>query len=280
MRIHPLYEYLDQVSALNLQTNIGDDWLQIGFIKLFADGSLGARTALLQQPYADDPQNSGLELLTTEELILRIKKSYQHGFGVCIHAIGDQAIENVLTTFEHTKEIWKSNLSTIGRPRIEHAEMLTDKQIKWVTALDIALCMQPNFLKWQREAGLYETRLGKARTLEMNPFKKILSFSIPLAFGSDCMPLSPLFGIKQTLTHPNKKETLTPWEAFYVYSAGTAKATGEFSVKGSLTPQKFADFIILNKNPFTTTLKEIEDLSIQATFVNGQIQYKTENFLI
>ncbi|MHA1171781.1 MAG: amidohydrolase family protein [Candidatus Heimdallarchaeota archaeon] len=129
-----------------------------------------------------------------------IQKAIDNNWQTVTHAIGDEAIDLVLDTFER---INKPEIITAGRHRIEHAEYLLDEKLARANKLGIILSMQPNFPgRWGRPGQLYEIRLGSEKYKLLNNFRKIIDSKAKLSFGSDNMPLSPLFGIWSVVTHP------------------------------------------------------------------------------
>jgi len=183
-------------------------------VKLFLDGSIGAKTAALGEfHYPDGTQ--GMLLHSDKELIKVIKFAEENNINVIMHAIGDRAIEQALRVYKNTMKR--------GNPygnRIEHFELATDKQIIEAVELGIILSMQPNFVgNWSGKEGLYERVLGKDY-IKNNRFRKILDEGGKILFGSDCMPFSPEYGIASAANAPFPEQRITRKEAVELYSWG------------------------------------------------------------
>ncbi|NHJ41380.1 MAG: amidohydrolase [Asgard group archaeon] len=263
-------DMFDQYLETGLKTGFGDNILQIGGVKIFTDGSLGARTAALNDPYYDDTSTMGTHYIDKELFFETIEKAVKNGWQTATHAIGDRAIDLVLATFESLD----GKLVAKGRHRIEHAEYLTDDLLKRANKLGIILSMQPNFPgRWGKPGQLYEIRLGPERFKLLNNFRKILDSNAKVCFGSDGMPLSPLFGIWSVVTHPIEDIKITLDEAIYHYTLGAAYSSFEEDIKGSIEIGKLADLVILEENIETINPESIKDVKISMTIFNGEIVY-------
>ncbi len=181
-------------------------------IKLFLDGSIGARTAALREfHYPDGTQ--GILLHSDEGLQKIIRFAEEHRISVIMHSIGDRAIAQALRVYKNTMQE--------GNPygnRIEHFELATAEQINEAVKLGIILSMQPNFVgNWSNKGGLYERALGKDYA-KNNRFRKILDAGGKIVFGSDCMPFSPEYGINSAVNAPFPEQRITLEEAVELYS--------------------------------------------------------------
>ncbi|MCJ2555440.1 MAG: amidohydrolase family protein, partial [Candidatus Thermoplasmatota archaeon] len=160
------------------------------------------------------------------------------------------------------------------RHRIEHLELPTEEDLREARRLGLVASMQPNFVgQWSRPGGMYEDRLGPERLKGNNPFRRILDMGIPLAFGSDNMPLSPLYGVHWAVNAPFEAQRLTVEEALRAYTLGSAYASGEEALKGSLDPGKLADLVVLEKDPWERP-ETIEDIPVYATILGGRVVYQ------
>jgi len=241
------------------------------FVKLFLDGSIGARTAAMCEPYADKPDEPGRLLLrdrTAEGLMLEFNEM---GWRLAVHAIGDLAIDQAVEAFRFVRMEGRRFL----RHRLEHLEVLRPEHIGWMRRLNLVASMQPNFVaRWQQKGGLYEIRLGWERAKAMNPFGSVLRAGVPLAFGSDGMPFGPLYGILGALTHPEPDERLSLRQALLAYTQGAAFACGVESRVGTIAPGKLADLVVLSHLPGEEAFAdEWESVQVVATFVGGEPKF-------
>jgi len=263
------HEYLDDMIDLGLCTGIGDAMLRIGGLKLFSDGSIGAKTAWVTEGYRDDPENKGIPIWEPKELEDLISKAHYNDIQVVAHAIGDRAVTEVIRCFEAAQTEEKKNL----RHRIEHCEMITREQIEKMRNLGIIASMQPNFIgEWGKPGGMYEDRLGTARMETMDPFRWFLEEGVPLAFGSDSMPFDPFYGIHSAVNAPFESQKLSPGEAIRAYTVSAAFAGFSEEEAGSITEGKLADLVLLDGNPFEEP-DGIREMSPQLTIFNGEVVY-------
>jgi predicted amidohydrolase YtcJ len=269
--LNPTRELLNEFTKLGLSRNWGSSKLRFSGFKGFFDGALGAHTALISLPY-QDAEGNGDQFLDENELVSQIVFAEKNNYTLCIHAIGDLAIEKLLSCYEKgIKDAGKD--STILKHRIEHAEMITDTQIKKARDLGIILSMQPNFLKWEYPGELYETRLGEERFMSLNRYSTILQHGAFLCFGSDNMPLSPLYGIQQAISFPKSDINISKKEAIQAYTLNNAQALFMESKLGSITEEKYADFVILSDSPLEIASEKLDDSLIESTIVGGEIIY-------
>jgi predicted amidohydrolase YtcJ len=259
---------LDLLAGFGVPTGLGDEYLRLGGLKVFIDGSLGAQTAAISQPYLDKPDSDGLMLIDEEDYRFLIATANELGLQVSTHAIGDRAIELVIRVHESTS---KTEFVTKLRHNIIHAELLTPLLINRVKELDMLLLQQPNFVhRWGLPDGMYDARLGPERATQLNNFRRILDAGIKVAFGSDCMPMDPLYGIYSAVTHPNPAIQISIEEAIRLYTMDAAFASFDEKNKGSLVPGKLADFVVLSENPFEITPEAVKEVKVLATYVGGR----------
>ncbi len=263
-------DYLDELVTLGLGTGFGDDWLQLGPLKVFSDGSIGAGTAALTAPYLDNSEELGLLMWDKEELEEIVLKAHENDIQLAIHAIGDRAIDLVLDCFEKANSRQKKDL----RHRIEHGELLSGEQIARMREMKIIASMQPNFVgQWGLVDGMYDHRLGRERTMLMNPFASVVRSGVPLVFGSDCMPFNPLYGIHWAVNAPYPLQRISPEQALKAYTIGGAYASFEEDKKGTLEVGKLADLVMLDGDPFNEPTV-IKDMSVEMTIFDGKIVYE------
>ncbi len=261
LRVYYSYylELFDSLYRLGLQTGFGNDRLRIGGIKLFADGSVGARTAAFFDPYQDDPENFGQLFMDARKITEVVRQAEEAGLQVIIHAIGDRAIEAAIDGISGGTN-GKDNML---HHRIEHFEFPTRGQIERAANLNIRVSVQPNFAaKWGVPAGMYEKRLGKERMFRNNPVKSLLDAGVKFAFGSDAMPPSPSLGIKSALMHPIGRERIDLETAIRLYTEAAQELMFMPGI-GKIQRGYLADLVVV----------KLIDLSVQALAVGGNFVY-------
>lgn len=263
VRLNPVVQHLDSLIGLGFSTGFGDSTLKLGAIKVFADGSIGARNAALLEPYADASETLGQLNHPQEELNALVRKAHENGFQLMIHAIGDRAIGSALEALK------KAGIGPEDRARIEHLELPTEEELEEAQELGIIASMQPNFLKWSGPGRLYEARLGKERDARIDPHRAVVERDIPLAFGSDGMPFGPLYGIHLAVNAPHPGQRLSVEEALKAYTLGAAYAGFSEEDQGSLEPGKWADLIVLAEDP-NTHPEGIKEIKVLETYLGGE----------
>jgi hypothetical protein len=273
-------EMLDSLEALGIKTGFGDEFLRIGSVKIYIDGSMGARTAVFSEPYDDDPSTKGIFTISSQELRDRVAKAHRNGMQVAIHAIGDRAIQESLDAIKAALEEFPRE---DHRHRIEHCEILTDEQIRRIKRLSVIPSMQPNFAgEWGGPGGMYEQRLGPERLERNNPYRRLLDEGIRVAFGSDCgycppWPFNPVYGIWAAVRHPIEGSRITVEEAVRCYTLDAAYASFEEGIKGSIEPGKLADIAILSEDLTAIDPDEIKEVRTRLTMVGGRIEWRADD---
>lgn len=261
-----------------------DEWLRVGGVKGYADGSLGSSTALFFEPYADDPKTSGVyaaEAIPLARLEERAAAADRAGLQVEIHAIGDRANAEILDLFERVE---KRNGPRDRRFRIEHAQHLRPADVPRFARLGVIASMQPYHAiddgRWA------EKRIGRERCRTTYAFRSLLDAKARLAFGSDwdVAPLSPLAGLDAAATrrtidgkHPRgwfPEQRISVAEALGAYTETAAYAAFEEQEKGSLAPGKLADFVVLSRDILSVPPEEIEKVLVDETVVGGKTVFK------
>jgi predicted amidohydrolase YtcJ len=264
-------EQIDHLIALGMTSGMGSPLVKIGGVKIFTDGSIGAMTAAVSKGYRSDPKNKGMLLFSKKKYSTIVRKAVENNIQTVTHAIGDEAIEMVITTFENLED---KSLLREQRHRIEHAELINEYQIRRAVSLGLILSMQPNFVgRWQNKGGLYEERFDEETVRGMNMFRVALDNGARLCFGSDGMPYGPLYGIWSATTHPNERVRLTVEEALRCYTMESAYSIFQENTLGSLTIGKRADFVVLSENILEMPPERIKDIDIEMTVVGGLVEY-------
>lgn len=264
--------YLDRVVNLGLKTGFGDERLKIGGLKLFADGSIGSKTAWVKEPFQGEPNNKGMSIWDSDELGKLMRKADSNGIQLAIHTIGDRAIGQVVGLFE---EIIDSRGESSVRHRIEHCEMGRDDQIEKMSELGLIASTQPNYIgKWGLPGSMYENRFSRERLAELNRFRTFKDKGVHLAFGSDGMPFDPLYGIHWAVNTPFDSQKLSPESAIRAYTRDAAFVGGLEKHVGSIEPGKYADFVLLDDDPIEEP-KKIKDMDVEMTFMEGKLVYSS-----
>lgn len=264
---------LDSRVRLGISTGFGSALLRFGGLKIFCDGALGARTAALSEAYADDPGNRGGLVIESSELERVVGSANEAGIQVAVHAIGDVGIGEVISTFSRTMN--GTRFKGL-RNRIEHLELPSQAQLREMRRMGLIASMQPNFIgEWGGTDGMYLSRLGPRRTATNNPFRHVLDADVRLVFGSDCMPLSPIYGIHSAVNAPHASQRISVPEAIAAYTRDAAFASFEETSKGSLTVGRMADLVVLSADPFKNA-ENIRSITVLKTVVGGEVLYDRE----
>lgn len=275
--INMLNEFLEAGYA----TGQGDEMFKIGPLKLLGDGSLGARTASLCQPYEDEPSTTGILVFTQEELDELVRTAHNNKMQIAIHAIGDKIMYMALEAIEKSL---KENPRLDHRHGIIHCQITDEKLLNKYKELNVTAYIQPIFLHY--DIHIVEDRLGKDRAKNTYAFKTMLDKNIHIALGTDC-PVEPLDVMpsiycavtrKDLKGYPEKgwlpEEKLTVEEAIYNYTMGSAYASFEENIKGSITEGKLADMAVLSQNIFEVEPESIKDIVVDMTIVGGRVVYE------
>ena len=241
---------------------LGDETLRIAGVKLYADGSLGAGTAFLREPYSDNPGSRGLRLLGAGELAWRARRIAGAGLDVAVHAIGDAALDEVVRGF--------GAAGVAGR--VEHASLAPPGLVEALAGLGLRVAAQPRFLVsdwWAVE------RLGADRARWLYPFRSMLRHGVRLGFSSDAPvePPDPLEGVEAAATRGRLRgvssgEALTVREALHLYTRGSATVIREPRL-GCLLPGCYADAAVLSVDPLEAPAESVAGARVEAVLVGG-----------
>jgi predicted amidohydrolase YtcJ len=270
-------------AKIGIRHAFGTPFLRLGAVKGYADGSLGSETAYFFDPYTDAPNTHGLlsdEMHPPSAMRQRLQGADAAGLQLCIHAIGDQAISMTLDIFE---QIEKANGKHDRRWRIEHSQHMAAKDFARYARLGVIASVQPYHAiddgRWA------EKRIGPDRIKRTYAFRTFLDHGVRLAFGTDwsVAPLNPMWTIYAAVTRATldgknpggwvPEQKLTVQEAVEAYTMGSAYAEFQEKEKGSITPGKLADFVILSDDIFHIPPASIKNVQIEATFVGGKVVY-------
>jgi hypothetical protein len=268
VRLNYWADHLDALEEVGLRTNHGSGMVRTGAIKTYTDGSIGGRTARLSRPYDDGDDEGdarGQWVVPPGELADLVERADAAGFQVAAHAIGDEAVDAALDAFAATPDPGGA------RHRVEHAELASDAAIERFADLGVVASMQPNFHRWAAPGGLYEARLGDRRTAT-NRLRAFHDAGVPLAFGSDCMPLAPLLGVHHAVNAPTADQRLEVTEALRAYTSGAAYAGFDEGRLGTVAVGTCADLVVLDGSPWDQP-DAVGDLDVVLTVVDGRVVY-------
>ena len=253
-----------------------DDHLRLAGVKLYVDGALGSRGALLKKPYADRTGESGLAMLSSAQLKNKMSRAAMDGFQTAVHAIGDQANDEILTAIEELAYTYKGD----RRWRVEHAQIVDPADLGRFAATGTIASMQP--VHQTSDRLMAEARLGPDRLAGAYAWKSLLGSGAKLAFGTD-VPVespNPFAGLAAAMTREDAagqpfggwmpEERLSREQAWHAYTIGAAHAAFADDRIGSLEPGKRADFLIVDQDIMLATPAQIRGLQVLQTWIAGK----------
>jgi predicted amidohydrolase YtcJ len=252
-----------------------DSKFKVGGLKLFLDGSFGAKTACMYKPFSDAPHTCGFCVIEEDEIYEKMKIAHNNNFQIVTHAIGDKANRIVVNLY---KKLLNEFPKEDHRHRVEHASILTKDVIEDMKKYGIIASCQPPFIN--SEYTWLEKRIGKQRCKYTYPMKSLVDAGILIAAGSDC-PVedpSPILGLHALVTRNDfvPEECISMKDALKTYTINGAYAAFEENLKGSIEEGKLADLVILDRNPLEVNKDEIKQIEIIETIIRGKTVYKKE----
>ncbi len=279
----PIAEVEDE-AHLEIGRAFGSAELRIGAFKTFADGSLGSRTAYFFEPFTDQPTNRGIlsqDMLPPEKIRAWMMRADETGLQLCTHAIGDAGISAILDLYQ---EIDAAHGHRDRRWRIEHAQHMAAKDFDRFGELGVIASVQPYHAiddgRWA------EARIGHDRSSRTYAFRTFLNHKVRLAFGTDwpVAPLNPFLTLYAATTRATldgrlpggwfPEEKLTVAEAIEAHTMGSAYAEFQDTVKGSITPGKLADFVLLSEDVLSIPVTQLRNVHALGTWVGGVQVYQ------
>ena len=265
-----------------MRTGWGDEWLQLGPVKVFTDGSILGRTAQMTEHYESCPGNHGYLQEDESELRRRVLEAYAGGWSLALHAVGDAALDVALDIIEDAT----NRYGTRKVPnRVEHGAVVRPDQVERLATLGVACVVQPSFIKTFGEG--MRRAIGAERSEWSHRGRSLLQAGIPLAFSSDrpVAPGAPLAGIQafvERITEEDlpygSNERISVREAVQAATLGSSVVTGQSAHKGRLAPGQLADMVFLAEHPEDVAVSDIHALEILATAVGGDFTYRADDF--
>ena len=270
---------LKDFAAAGQNTGVGTELFRTGPLKMLGDGALGARTAFLSAPYADDPATCGLSVFTQEAFDEMIGFANSVGMQVAVHAIGDACLDRVLSALDRALA---KNPREDHRHGIVHCQITRADQLKKMAEMKLHIYAQSIFLDYDIQ--IVEPRVGAEMAATSYSWKTLKDTGATVSNGTDCPVELPfaLGGIQCAVTRKTLKGRgpYLPHEAFSVqealdsYTVAGAYASFEEQIKGRIAPGMIADFVVLGGNPFETNENAIKDIPVCATYLGGKAVYK------
>ncbi len=265
---------------LGYRQNTGNDFYKNGPVKILADGSLGARTAYLRKPYADDPTTRGILIYPEGLLREMVEIAFSNDIDVAIHGIGDGTISNIINTIEHYQNLFPR---TDARNAIVHCQIMDQMLINKMAKIGLHALVQPVFLEY--DMTIVKDRVGETLAKTSYAYKTMLENDIILGFGSDA-PVedpNPFRSLYYALYRERpdgltffKEEGITLTQALKAFMKDAAFFSYEEASKGSLIEGAYADFIVLDAPMDTLTPSELLNARVFATYVHGVCVYSTK----
>jgi predicted amidohydrolase YtcJ len=262
---------------LGLRTGFGDDWLRLGAVKIFSDGSLVGHTAAMHDDFADTPGEAGYLQADAGKLADTIIAAHRSGWQVATHAIGDRAIDLVLDSYAEALDRYPR---PDPRHRIEHFSVSRPDQVERAARLGVIAVPQGRFATEIGDGML--RALGPDRSSWLYRHRSLLEAGMTLPGSSDRPVVSgaPLLGVHDMVNRRtasgapyNAGEAITAEQALRAYTYGSAYASHQEHVKGSIAPGKLADFVVLAEDPTAISPDRLAAVAVRATFVGGRCRF-------
>ncbi|MCQ9387364.1 amidohydrolase [Brevibacterium sp. 50QC2O2] len=286
MTVMPFYQVLHglEINAegmrtldLGIRTGFGDDRLRIGPVKMISDGSLIGRSAAVHECYCGEPENRGVMTVPPEAMPDLIASFHRAGWAVATHAIGDRAIDHALDAIEHAQQSFPREV----RHRIEHFSIATDEQVTRCAALGVIPNPQGVFIS-EFGDGVVDA-IGAERAAGTYRMRSLVDAGMVVPGStdspvSDANPLKSMHDLVNRRTSSgapfNPAEAVTIGEALHAYTYGSAYAINREDAVGTLEAGKLADFAVLDADLFGIESARIEDVTVTATVIGGDVAYR------
>ncbi len=274
-------EMLDEALPILKMLPEGNDFLTVRSIKKQIDGALGAHGAWLLEPYDDLPGSDGLVLETVEDIEVTAEHAARHGYQLNTHAIGDRAVREVLDLYERVWDRMEVDGSEL-RWRIEHAQHIRPEDVPRFGELGVIASIQA--VHGTSDGPWIPTRLGEERAQATSqPWRDLFRTGAVVTNGTDVPveridPIASYYSsVSRMMVNGERffpEHVMTREEALKTYTVNNAYAAFEEELKGSLTPGKYADFVVLSQNLLTVAEAQIPETDVEMTFVGGELRYR------
>ena len=278
----PSYDWSEPILASGLLSGFGSECLKLGAVKLLGDGSLSGRTAAVSVPY-ENTNNKGILLRTQEALDEIVQQLDRKGFQISIHAIGDRAVQQVLSSY---RKVIGGVGSNVNRHRIEHAGVLSPEIIQAMADMDVVVAVQPRML-FEQGDGFYNS-CGRERIQWVYPYRSLIEAGVHVAGSSDNPVVSPdpVLGMRDSIMRKTEEgrvlapeQRLDPKQALTMYNQEAAFSVFEENNLGTIAEGKQADMVILSEDPLSTPPETWEKrMRVEMTIVGGEIVYEANQF--
>lgn len=277
----PVRIYLgdDEYPNCWIRSGLGDAMVRYGFYKIYTDGSLGGRTALLSQPYSDSPAEKGACHYTQEELDQMVKTAYDRHLQTAVHAIGDKAVEMTLLALKKAHAANPRPWDQV-RFRLTHCSLVNERILEMLREMPVICDIQPGYvssnIRWS------DDRVGPERAPYLFAWRKLMDTGAVLCGSSDlpCESLNPLVGVYAVETRSGydgfmpegwqPQERLSRYEAVCLYTKNAAYASFEEHLKGTIEPGKLADFAVFSEDVFAVEAPRLLKMQVERTYLSGK----------
>ena len=272
------YEHLDRMLAAGLRTGLGDDFVRIGACKLFADGSISERTARLSKPYKGTTDYFGLLVATEEEQYQRSRKAHRAGWQIGTHANGDVAIDQTLRVYERLQ---RESPRHDPRFRLEHCTLINDSLVARIRAIGAIPTPFSSYVYFHGEKMHF---YGGERLKNMFAMRSFLDAGIRPTQASDytASPFEPMMALQSQVTRTDTKgnvwganQRISIEEAIRVGTLNGAYATYEENSKGSISPGKLADLVVLGRDPLRENPSSLVTVPVERTMLGGRWSFES-----
>lgn len=269
--------HIDKMIRAGIRTGLGNEWVRVGAMKLMLDGSISERTARLSQPYVGRPNDYGILIMGEGEMYTWARKAHLAGWQVASHANGDGTIDQALRVYERLQ---RESPRNDPRFRLEHCTVINDDLIRRIKAIG---AIPTPFSSYAYYHGEKLSVYGEERVNRMFALRSFLDAGIRATQASDytASPFDPMMALQSEVTRTDKKgnvwgpkQRITIQEALQVGTVNGAYASFEENLKGSITPGKLADLVVLGRDPLREDPLKLIGIPVQRTMVGGKWMFE------